>query len=38
MNKKTFYLKDYFSQSGGSVLQAMQKLLGLTAQEGSTTS
>lgn len=34
MDKKTFSLKDNISQSGGSVLQAMQNLPGITVQNG----
>ncbi len=34
MDKKTYTLSDNPSQSGGSVLQAMQNLPGVTAQEG----
>ncbi len=34
MDKKTFSLKDNISQSGGSVLQAMQNLPSVTVQEG----
>jgi outer membrane receptor protein involved in Fe transport len=34
MDKKTFSLKDNISQSGGSVLQAMQNLPGITLQDG----
>lgn len=34
MDKKTFSLKDNISQSGGSVLQAMQNLPGVTLQDG----
>ncbi|MBA4853427.1 TonB-dependent receptor domain-containing protein [Emticicia sp. BO119] len=34
MDKKTFTLADNISQSGGSVLQAMQNLLGVTIQDG----
>lgn len=34
MDKKTFSLKDNISQSGGSVLQAMQNLPGVTVQDG----
>ncbi len=34
MDKKIFSLKDNISQSGGSVLQAMQNLPGVTVQEG----
>jgi outer membrane receptor protein involved in Fe transport len=34
LDKKTFSLKDNISQSGGSVLQAMQNLPGVTVQEG----
>lgn len=34
MDKKTFSVKDNVSQSGGSVLQAMQNLPGITVQEG----
>jgi outer membrane receptor protein involved in Fe transport len=34
MDKKTFSLKDNLSQSGGSVLQAMQNLPSVTVQDG----
>ncbi len=34
MDKKIFSLKDNISQSGGSVLQAMQNLPGITVQDG----
>ena len=34
MDKKTFSLKDNISQAGGSVLQAMQSLPGVTVQDG----
>ena len=34
MDKKTFSLKDNISQSGGSVLQAMQNLPSVTVQDG----
>ena len=34
MDKKTFSLKDNISQTGGSVLQAMQNLPGITIQDG----
>ncbi len=34
MDKKTFSLKDNISQIGGSVLQAMQNLPGVTVQDG----
>ncbi len=34
MDKKTFSLKENISQSGGSVLQAMQNLPGVTVQDG----
>lgn len=34
MDKKTFAVKDNVSQSGGSVLQAMQNLPGVTTQDG----
>lgn len=34
MDKKTFSLADNISQQGGSVLQAMQNLPGVTLQEG----
>lgn len=34
MDKKTFALKDNISQTGGSVLQAMQNLPGVTLQDG----
>lgn len=34
MDKKTYSLKDNISQSGGSVLQAMQNLPSVTLQEG----
>lgn len=34
MDKKTYSLKDNISQSGGSVLQAMQNLPSVTIQEG----
>ena len=34
LDKKTFSLKDNISQSGGSVLQAMQNLPGVTVQDG----
>jgi hypothetical protein len=34
MDKKTFSLKDNISQSGGSLLQAMQNLPGITVQNG----
>ncbi|MFN3850547.1 MAG: TonB-dependent receptor domain-containing protein [Spirosomataceae bacterium] len=34
MDKKTFSLTDNISQSGGSVLQAMQNLSGITVQDG----
>ncbi len=34
MDKKTFSLKDNISQTGGSVLQAMQGLPGVTVQDG----
>ncbi len=34
MDKKTFTLSDNVSQSGGSVLQSMQNLPGVTVQEG----
>lgn len=34
MDKKTFSLTDNISQSGGSVLQAMQNLPGITVQDG----
>ncbi len=34
MDKKTFSLKDNISQTGGSVLQAMQSLPGVTVQDG----
>ncbi len=34
MDKKTFALADNLSQSGGSVLQAMQNLPGVTIQDG----
>ena len=34
MDKKTFSLKENISQNGGSVLQAMQNLPGLTVQDG----
>lgn len=34
MNKKTYDLDDNLSQSGGSVLQSMQNLPGITAQDG----
>jgi outer membrane receptor protein involved in Fe transport len=34
MDKKTFSLKDNMSQSGGSVLQAMQNLPSVTVQDG----
>lgn len=34
MDKKTFSLKDNISQTGGSVLQAMQNLPGVTIQDG----
>ena len=38
MDKKTFSLKDNISQSGGSVLQAMQNLPSVTARRESSTS
>jgi outer membrane receptor protein involved in Fe transport len=34
MDKKTYSLKDNISQSGGSILQAMQNLPSVTIQEG----
>ncbi len=34
MDKKTFSVQDNISQNGGSVLQAMQNLPGVTVQEG----
>lgn len=34
MNKKTYSLEDNISQSGGSVLQSMQNLAGVTVQDG----
>lgn len=34
MDKKTFSLKDNISQTGGSVLQAMQNLPGVSVQDG----
>ncbi|NCU04893.1 MAG: TonB-dependent receptor [Chitinophagaceae bacterium] len=34
MDKKIFLLKDNITQTGGSVLQAMQNLPGITVQEG----
>jgi outer membrane receptor protein involved in Fe transport len=34
MDKKTFSVADNISQSGGSVLQAMQNLPGITTQDG----
>lgn len=34
MDKKTFSLEDNISQSGGSVLQTMQNLPGVTVQDG----
>ena len=34
MDKKTFTVSDNISQSGGSVLQAMQNLPGVTVQDG----
>jgi len=34
MDKKTFKVEDNISQSGGSVLQTMQNLPGITVQEG----
>lgn len=34
MDKKTFSVEDNISQSGGSVLQTMQNLPGVTVQEG----
>ncbi|MCA0428237.1 MAG: TonB-dependent receptor family protein [Bacteroidetes bacterium] len=34
MDKKTFKVEDNISQSGGSVLQAMQNLPGVTVQDG----
>ncbi len=34
MDKKTFSVEDNVSQSGGSVLQAMQNLPGVTVQDG----
>ncbi len=34
MDKKSFSLKDNISQGGGSVLQAMQNLPGVTVQDG----
>lgn len=34
MDKKTFSLSDNISQTGGSVLQAMQNLPGVTVQDG----
>ncbi|PZR12607.1 MAG: TonB-dependent receptor [Flavobacterium psychrophilum] len=34
MDKKTFALSDNITQSGGSVLQAMQNLPGVTSQDG----
>ena len=34
LDKKTFTLADNIAQSGGSVLQAMQNLPGITAQDG----
>ena len=34
LDKKTFSLKDNISQNGGSVLQAMQNLPGVTTQDG----
>lgn len=34
MDKKTFSLKDNISQSGGSILQAMQNLPSVTVQDG----
>ncbi|MES2794496.1 MAG: TonB-dependent receptor [Bacteroidota bacterium] len=34
LDKKTFSVSDNFSQSGGSVLQAMQNLPGVTVQDG----
>lgn len=34
MDKKTYALKDIISQSGGSVLQAMQNLPSVTVQDG----
>jgi outer membrane receptor protein involved in Fe transport len=34
MDKKTFSLKDNISQSGGSVLQSMQNLPGVSVQDG----
>lgn len=34
MDKKTFALSDNITQSGGSVLQAMQNLPGVTTQDG----
>ena len=34
LDKKTFLLKDNISQSGGSVLQAMQSLPSVTVQDG----
>ncbi len=34
LDKKTFTIEDNISQSGGSVLQAMQNLPGITVQDG----
>jgi len=34
MDKKTFKVEDNISQSGGSVLQTMQNLPGVTVQDG----
>ena len=34
MDKKTFSVADNISQSGGSVLQTMQNLPGVTVQDG----
>ncbi len=34
MDKKTFKVEDNISQSGGSILQTMQNLPGITVQEG----
>ena len=34
MDKKTYSLKDNISQSGGSVLQALQNLPSITVQDG----
>ena len=34
MDRKSYAMKDNLTQSGGSVLQAMQNLPGITVQEG----